>query len=181
MIATFRALVGAGALLVVAMAASYAEVVGVVQSATQRESEASVIERALRDRVTDGWYRVRILSAPDEVVLQGQVDNQRTRESVIAAARAAASRPIRDDLTVKSPVSDQEVSAAVKRTLEQEYPRLAAKVQVSVNNGVVHLRGNLQNHREVDRVLAAAMGQKGVQDIQSDITVRGYAYPLSRR
>jgi osmotically-inducible protein OsmY len=135
----------------------------------------------LRDRVTDGWYRVRIVSAPDEVVLQGQVDNQRTRESVIAAARAAVSRPIRDDLKVQPLVTDQEIAAALKRALEQEYPGLATKVQISVNDAIVHLRGDLKNHRDVDRILAAAMGQKGVQDIQSDITVRGHAYPMSRR
>ncbi len=177
MAGTFRTVVGAGALFLLSLSPVSAEVVGVVQSVTQRDSEAAAINRALHDRVTDGWYRVQILSTPEEVVLQGQVDNQRTRESVLSAARSVVAKPVRDELTVKSPISDEEIARDLKRALEQEYPALVNNVDVSVQNGVAHLSGNLKNHREVDEVLAAAMGQKGVHDIQSDITVRGRPYP----
>lgn len=144
-------------------------------------SEATSIDEALHAQVRDGWYKLSIIPSAEEVVLEGQVDNERTREEVLSVARSVSHKPVRDQMRLKPAVADTEIQASIKRALEREYPAFSKSIDVSVQGGVARLKGNLHNHREIDEVLATSMMQEGVRAVESDITINGRPYTTSRR
>jgi osmotically-inducible protein OsmY len=71
---------------------------------------------------------------------------------------------------------DDQIASEVRATLEREFPEHARALQVEVREGVVRLSGDLRSHRDVDAVLATTLMQRGVRDIESDMTVGGRPY-----
>jgi osmotically-inducible protein OsmY len=65
--------------------------------------------------------------------------------------------------------------------LEREYPKLVQSVEVSVDQGIAHLKGALRNHREIDQVLATTVMQNGVKDVESELTIKGRQYGSSHK
>jgi osmotically-inducible protein OsmY len=144
-------------------------------------AEAKAIDEALHRQVHDGWYKLSIRSGAEEVVLEGQVDNDRTREEVLSVARSVSSKPVRDQMRLKSGRADSDIQGAIKLALESEYPKFAKSLSVSVVGGVARLTGDLRNHREIDEVLSTTMMQEGVRGVESDITINGRPYATPHR
>jgi osmotically-inducible protein OsmY len=114
-------------------------------------------------------------------VLEGLVDNDRTREEVLSVARSVSRKPVRDQMRLKPARADSEIQSAIKRALESEYPSVAKALDVSVVGGIARLTGNLRNHREIDEVLSTTMMQDGVRGVESDITINGRPYTTPHR
>ncbi len=141
-----------------------------------RNEEVAHIEEAIRREAQNGRYNVAITTSTEDVTLRGRVDSQKTKERVVAAASSVAKRPIVDRLVVEAIRSDADVQQSIRRILEEEYPRLAQGVTVSVRNGVASLDGDVASRRDVDKLLASVLMVEGVSDIQSNVRVRGGPY-----
>lgn len=144
-------------------------------------SEVRAIDEALHKGVRDGWYKLSIRPAAEEIVLEGLVDNDRTREEVLSVARSVSRKPVRDQMRLKPARADSEIQSAIKRALESEYPSFSKALDVSVVGGIARLTGNLRNHREIDEVLSTTMMQDGVRGVESDITINGRPYTTPHR
>jgi osmotically-inducible protein OsmY len=145
----------------------------------QRGVTDPVVERvraAIVREVPDTRYNIRIQNTSDYVLLDGEVDSQRSKERVVSAAGIAAAKRIRDELRIRQAPADDQVAASVRSALKSEYPGLASRVTVEVREGVAYFTGDLSNHREVDELLATTLMIDGVRDVRSDITLRGRPY-----
>jgi osmotically-inducible protein OsmY len=136
--------------------------------------------REIRSKVSDAHYNITVTDLGDAVLLQGDVDSERARNEMVAAANVAASKRVRDELRVRPGPSDGQIAERVRGALRQDYPQLADRVQVDVRNGVAYLSGDLRNHREVDELLATTLMVEGVRDINSDLTLGGRPYATQR-
>jgi osmotically-inducible protein OsmY len=144
-------------------------------------SEIERVREAIRTSPTRGTYSVVVVSqslaAGREILrLQGNVESEQTRDDILNAARRATSLAVIDEMTLQKPRPDSDIQDDIQRTIREDYPAVASHVDVSVRDGVAYLRGDLTNHRDVDKVLAAANSVKGVRDIMSEITIRGRPY-----
>lgn len=145
----------------------------------QRGVTDPVVERvraAIVREVPDSRYNIRIQNTSDYVLLEGEVDSQRSRERIVSAAGTAAAKRVRDELRIRQAPADDQIAAAVRAALKSEYPGLASRVTVEVREGVAYFSGDLSNHREVDELLATSLMIDGVRDVRSDITLRGRPY-----
>lgn len=145
------------------------------------EGEVARVRAAIRDCPTRGAYSVavvpQVLATGREILrLQGEAETARTRDDIVKAARGATALAVVDEMTLQKPRPDSDIQSDIQRTLQEEYPKVAARVNVSVQDGVVRLRGDLSNHRDIDKVLASTNMVKGVQDIVSEITIHGRPY-----
>jgi osmotically-inducible protein OsmY len=142
--------------------------------------ESSRIQNALREQIHNRWYNITIVSQPERLALRGEVDSDETRRELLRAAQSVSQRQVEDDITLRAPIPDQEVKESIARTLEQEYPQIARELNVEVDDGRAKFTGNVASHRQIDAVLASALMLDGVQDVESDVTVRGHPYPRNR-
>jgi osmotically-inducible protein OsmY len=154
---------------------------GVVGEPRMGESQrqSPIIESVLREikqQALDARYSIKVSDLGDVILLEGEVDSERSRGQIVAAASSAASKRVRDELRIRPALSDDQISERVRSALERDYPNLAKRVQIVVQDGVARLTGDLKNHREVDELLATALMVEGVKNVESDITIAGRAY-----
>ncbi len=140
------------------------------------EPDARAISRTIEERVRNAQYEVKVHNYPEVVILRGEVDSESTRREIVAATRSVTSKRVVDELRLRPAPADDQIASEVRACLAREFPRHVQGLQVEVREGVVHLSGDLRSHREVDAVLAAALMQQGVRDIESDVTVGGRPY-----
>ncbi len=145
--------------------------------AIRATEETTRIQNALREQVHNRWYNIRVVSEPEQLALQGEVDSDTTRRELLKAAQSVSQRQVQDRLTLRPPIPDQEVKDSIARTLEKEHPKLARELSIEVDDGRAKFHGNVANHRQIDAVLAATLMVDGVRDVESDVTVRGRPYP----
>lgn len=132
--------------------------------------------RGIRSRVRDAKYTIKVTDLGDFILLEGDVDSERSRGEVVAAARASTPRRIRDELRIRATPSDAQIADHLREALRFNHPRIADRVSVEVRSGVAYLSGDLKNHREVDELLSTALMVDGVADVKSDITLAGRPY-----
>jgi len=136
--------------------------------------------RAIRKQVPDAKFDITVTDLDNAVLLQGEVDSEQSRRSIVEVTHAASSKQVRDELRIRPAPADSQITEQVKDALRRDYPQLADRVQVEVRNGVAYLSGDLRNHREVDELLSTALMVEGVTDIKSDITLAGKPYVTQR-
>ncbi|MFN4894340.1 MAG: BON domain-containing protein [Pseudomonadota bacterium] len=136
--------------------------------------------RGIKSKVRDAKYEVKVTDLDSFILLEGEVDSERSRSEVLAAAHASTSKRVRDELRVRPAPSDSQIADQVRGALRQDCPQLVDRVQVDVRGGVAYLSGDLRNHREVDELLATTLMVQGVIDIKSDITLAGRPYATQR-
>jgi osmotically-inducible protein OsmY len=138
--------------------------------------EVQKVQQAIHDQVKDNWFEVSIVNERDAVVLRGEVDSERGRQRVVAAARSAVTKPIKDELRIRPTLTDDQIASQLRSTIDKEYPTLSRHIKIEVKDGTAYFSGNLRSHREVDQVLATALMQEGLKNIESDITCAGRPY-----
>ena len=138
--------------------------------------DARSIGRAIEEQVEDASYEVTVHNYPEVVILRGEVDTEPTRREILAVARSMTSKPVVDEMRLRPALGDDQIANEVRASLEHDFPRYAQVLQVQVQEGVVHLSGDLGSHRDVDAVLSTTLMQQGVKDIESDLTVGGRPY-----
>jgi osmotically-inducible protein OsmY len=153
----------------------------VSQGGTARqESEVAQLQDALRRELPHGRYAIAVNTYPNRVVLNGTVDSPATKSKVLEVASSVSKRKVVDELTVAPGMSDTDIQESIQRALDQEYPHLMKGLEVTVKDGVARVEGNVSRTRDLDQVLASILNIQGVQDVRSDVKVRGRAYPHER-
>jgi osmotically-inducible protein OsmY len=112
----------------------------------------------------------------DSILLEGDVDSEKTRQQIVSVASSTASKRVSDELRIRPTLSDEQIAERVKMALARDYPSIAKKVQVEVKDGTARLAGDLRNHREIDELLSTTLMVEGVKDVKSDLTIAGRAY-----
>lgn len=138
--------------------------------------DAKAISRAIEERVRNARYEVTVHNYPEVVILRGEVDSEPTHREILAVTRSVTSKRVVDELRLRPAPADDQIASEVRACLARDFPRHVQGLQVEVHDGVVRLSGDLRSHREVDAVLASALMQQGVRDIESDLTVGGRPY-----
>jgi osmotically-inducible protein OsmY len=144
------------------------------------ESEVAELQNAFRREVPHGRYAIAVNTFPSRVVLHGTVDSPATKSKILEVASSVSKRTIVDELTVAPGMTDANIRESIQRALNQEYPNLMKGLEVTVKDGVARVEGNVSSSRDLDRVLASILNIQGVQDVQSEVKVRGRAYPHGR-
>lgn len=139
--------------------------------------EVQKVKQALHDQVRNNWFEVSIEDQRDALVLRGEVDSEEGRQRVLGAARSVIAKPIKDELRIRQVLTDDQIATQLRATLEKEYPTLSNRITVNVKEGTAYFSGNLRSHREVDEVLATALMQEGLRNIESEMTCSGRPYP----
>lgn len=139
--------------------------------------EVQKVKQALHDQVRNNWFEVSIEDQREAVVLRGEVDSEEGRQRVLGAARSVVTKPIKDELRIRQTLTDDQIASQLRVTIEKEYPTLSNRITVDVKGGTAYFSGNLRSHREVDEVLATALMQEGLRNIESEITCAGRPYP----
>lgn len=138
--------------------------------------DAKSISRAIEERVRNARYEVTVHNHPEVIILRGEVDSEPTRREILAVTRSVSSKRVVDELRLRPGPADDQIASEVRACLARDFPRHVQGLQIEVKDGIVRLSGDLRSHREVDAVLASALMQQGVRDIESDVTVGGRPY-----
>jgi osmotically-inducible protein OsmY len=125
-----------------------------------------VPEESIASTVNEGW-----------VVLDGKVTSWAERD---AAARAiqnlAGVRGVTNKLEVEPPaVSALELRDAIEDALERRAAREAARVSVTVEDGMVTVAGAVDSWPEKQAVLGAVKGTRGVGAVNDELRVTPHA------
>src|SRR5690606_9108278 len=136
-----------------------------------------------------GPYEVEVYQAPDGVRLTGYAASEADRARMVSIAdELSGKRTIIENITIRPsparvvlrtplPPADSEILAAVRQTLDQLKSAEALQIEkLEVQSGVVALKGDAQSFRTVDQLLARVFTLPGVEDVHSEITVRGQNY-----
>jgi osmotically-inducible protein OsmY len=144
---------------------------------SQRSSQVvDSVLREIKQQARGAKYSVKVSDLGESLLLEGEVDSERGRDQIVAAASSVAGKRVSDQLRIRPTLSDDQIAERVKMALERDYPDVAKRVHLDVKDGVVHLSGDLRNHREIDELLSTTLMVEGVRDLKSDITIAGRAY-----
>jgi osmotically-inducible protein OsmY len=138
--------------------------------------EVSRINQAIKNEMRGRWYSISISERGDDIVINGKADSPDTQREIHRVARSVSKRRIVDEMSIRDGLSDAEIEASIKRTLEREYPSIVKDLDVRVSDGVAHLSGNLPNRNAVDQTLATVLDVEGVRDIESSMKAGGRSY-----
>lgn len=141
------------------------------------DPEVARVRQAIRERSRDAYYNITIVNVPDFVILQGEVDSESHRQTIVTAAASATSKRIRDELRIRPGQSDEQVASRLRDSVSREHPALASKVKIDVRDGIAYVSGDLHSYRQVDQLLATTLMVEGVRDVKSQVTVSGKPYP----
>jgi osmotically-inducible protein OsmY len=124
---------------------------------------AWVPHERLHVQVEDGW-----------VTLTGQVDWHYQLASAEQCIRPLLGvRGITNRITVKSPVTESEVSRQIVGALTRHAQREANRIEVGVQGSVVTLAGTVDSLPEHDAVVAVANATRGVSRVVDHLAIAG--------
>jgi osmotically-inducible protein OsmY len=115
--------------------------------------------------------KIRVEFLDKKVVLTGVVKTLEERKLAIEIARKLGIKQLDVDIALESShsVGDEELLKKVKMSLEEE-PRLAQRAGVfKVRNGVVYLRGHVENAEQADQLIEIVQNVAGVREVISEI------------
>lgn len=138
--------------------------------------DVSRINDEIRKQTKGRWYSVSVRERGDDIVINGKADSVETQRDILRAASSVSKRRLVDEISIREGLSDAEIAASIKRTLDREYPSLVKGLEVHVKDGVAHLSGNLPTRNDVDKTLATVLMVDGVRDIQSSVKAGGRQY-----
>jgi osmotically-inducible protein OsmY len=114
------------------------------------------------------------------VTLKGIVESYAKKLAAERAAlRVRGVRAVANDLVVQErpPISDTELARAVVRTLDTLKRVQGDRIQVSVKDGVVTLRGEVDWHFQRQDIVDAVRSVRGVRGLVTEITVKQPVLP----
>jgi osmotically-inducible protein OsmY len=118
-----------------------------------------------RDRITveveHGW-----------VTLSGQVDWRFQRDHAERAVRPLVGvKGLSNNIRVKPQVISLDIVSRIEGALARQAAREARRIQVSVDKGIVTLRGKVHSWAEREAAAGAAMAAQGVAEVDNQLTV----------
>ncbi len=136
------------------------------------------INRAIRERIaadlTLSSQNVTVASTAGVVNVNGSVDNLPNKDKVVRIAGAIRGvRAVVDDSVVR-PVSrpDALILADVKSALHDDPATEKDAVEVTVENGIVTLKGDVDSWQEKQLLTGVAMAVSGVKQIDNAVVVK---------
>jgi len=124
---------------------------------------AWVPHERLHVQVQDGW-----------VTLSGEVDWHYQLASAEQCIRPLLGvRGITNNITVRSRVSERDVSNQIIGALKRHAQREASRIEVDVHGSVVTLEGAVDSLPEHDAALAAAAATRGVSRVVDHLSITG--------
>lgn len=127
------------------------------------EWDAFVPDKDIRSTVADG-----------RVTLEGEVHTLRQKEDAARAIRGVKGvTGVHNWLTVESVKADPEVlRKSIEQALERRAEREAEKIDVTVREGVVTLKGRVRTWPEKEAVLGVVSHAPGVREVSDQLFVR---------
>lgn len=121
-----------------------------------------VPEDQIKVEVEDGW-----------VTLSGEVNwHYEIASAEQCIRRLLGVRGLTNKLTVKSRVSENDVSADIIAALTRQAQRDAMRIDIGVEGGIVTLSGDVHSMAEHDAAINAAWSTRGVSRVVDRLTVR---------
>jgi osmotically-inducible protein OsmY len=121
-----------------------------------------VPEDQIKVEVEDGW-----------VTLSGEVNwHYEIASAEQCVRRLLGVRGLTNKLTVKSRLSENDVSADIIAALTRQAQRDAMRIDIGVEGGVVTLSGDVHSMAEHDAAINAAWSTRGVSRVVDRLTVR---------
>lgn len=117
------------------------------------------------------WSAMR-LERDDHNNVTVMLDNVK-KEALEAAPRYEERRVSEPRTVVRGARSDTMITAEVKSKLAREKLSTLTKIDVDTENGVVHLRGNVDTETLKQRATDLAREVKGVREVRNDLRVGG--------
>lgn len=130
----------------------------------------------------DKPVKARVEMTGGVALLTGTVGSEEERSRFLEAARATSGvTTVVDNLRVPPPLSDDQLAQNVRAALAQENLLSAGDVAIDSKRGTVTVRGDRSSFREVDKLLSVVLMVDGVEDVRSQMTVKGNSYDRSIR
>jgi osmotically-inducible protein OsmY len=127
------------------------------------EQDAFVPDQDIRSTVSDGL-----------VTLEGRVQTLRQKEDAARAVRGIrGAKGVNNWLTVEPAKADPgQLRKSIEQALERRAEREADKIEVTVDDGIVTLRGRVRTWPEKTAVLGAVSHAPGVREVKDHLFVR---------
>lgn len=143
-----------------------------VEGDLQDRRLVSEITDVLRTNAVAADHDIDVIAINGRVKLEGQIGTDNDRAKILKLVRSVNGvETIDDNLSLRPPRPDAEIHAAVRDALLNAEGLDMSHLTFETKNGIVTVHGNVNNHREIDRVLGVILMVKGVRDARSDVKI----------
>ncbi|MCO6432512.1 MAG: BON domain-containing protein [Deltaproteobacteria bacterium] len=139
----------------------------------------NAVVRAIHDQIkaklTNTSYSIDVIQKDGTVYLRGETQSESDKKAAQEAAQhVAGDLKIINEIRVRTEsISDSQITQNVLGALQSEQAPGLEGVSLSTIEGVVHVKGAVKNHREIDRILSIALMVPGVKSVRSDVKISG--------
>lgn len=129
------------------------------------EWDVWVRDQAIQSTVSDGW-----------VTLEGKVESLAEQEDAEGAvSKLLGVRGVTNQLTVAPKVTASNIHHLIQDALERRADHEAGRIEVTVREGVVTLRGKVRNYGEKRAILGAVSHAPGVNSVADHLRITPFA------
>jgi osmotically-inducible protein OsmY len=133
---------------------------------------AAAAEHALRWNIVVPADRVRATVEQGWVQLTGEVDWDYQRQAAYKSVRSLTGVVgVSNEITLRQRTTPADLAQRIEEALKRQALREAHRVQVTVENGTVTLKGSVHSWQERDAAQGAAWSAPGVRDVVNQLTL----------
>jgi osmotically-inducible protein OsmY len=133
---------------------------------------AAAAEHALRWNIVVPADRVRATVEQGWVQLTGEVDWDYQRQAAYKSVRSLTGVVgVSNEITLRQRTTPADLAQRIEDALKRQALREAHRVQVTVENGTVTLKGSVHSWQERDAAQGAAWSAPGVRDVVNQLTL----------
>ncbi len=136
-----------------------------VSSRIQEVKEA--VELYMQKSALKGSYVFNYTLDEEGVLIRGSAPPGLKPEILQYSVAREVSTPVRQDIFVRPWPSDSELHQRINDELVKRLGYDLTGVQISVDRGIVTLRGSKPTHEEIDRIATAILMVEGVRDLKN--------------
>ena len=133
---------------------------------------AAAAEHALRWNIVVPADRVRATVEQGWVQLTGEVEWDYQRQAAYKSVRSLTGVVgVSNEITLRQRTTPADLAQRIEDALKRQALREAHRVQVTVENGTVTLKGSVHSWQERDAAQGAAWSAPGVRDVVNQLTL----------
>lgn len=133
---------------------------------------AAAAEHALRWNIVVPADRVRATVEQGWVQLTGEVDWDYQRQAAYKSVRSLTGVVgVSNEITLRQRTTPADLAHRIEDALKRQALREAHRVQVTVENGTVTLKGSVHSWQEREAAQGAAWSAPGVRDVVNQLTL----------
>lgn len=143
-------------------------------SVVMNSDVARRIRDSLKARENLKNYQLEITQEGNNIILAGEAANEGDRQLIGSVANSQAQGlTVQNKLRIRvvPELPDATVQQSVLAALKSEGVSGLDTVTLSTNQGIVHFAGQVNNHREIDRILSIALMVDGVKSVRSSVKI----------